>query len=170
MQEVNKYLMRVNRFSEVLPETGSPEPVSRNYINSKGKLKWLEDGNNGFDKEYPQKTICLPKGIRILRYGGETGQYAAPINTPYSKLSMPYKIRTCEYNEYEVVEDGTVEVVVVEKGIVAVQPAWPCEEGGGVQYFFPDATKTVAYYVGRGLKRLDVFEWSEVMDEDINHL
>ena len=58
------------------------------------------------------------------------------------------------------------------KGKVAVQPAWPKERGGGVQFYFPDKAnyKTVRYYAELGLlRRLEVEEWSPVIAEDMEH-
>lgn len=165
---------RHNRFGERLREGDEPQVASSSYLGDDNRPLWLKDGNNGFDMSIPPKLTYLKKGTRIIRYGDEIGYYAAPLNSPFATLSLPYTIRSCEYNEYEVVEDEVVPAFAIDvlKGIVAVQPAWPHERGGGIQYFFPhrDQRKSVLYYVGRGLKRLEVSEWSPLMEEDKNHI
>lgn len=160
---------RMNRFKEPLDENAAAEVVSASYLDENDRPRWLQDGNLGFDTAFEREIIFLKKGTIILRYGPEVGYYAAPIHTPFTKLALPFKIRSCEYNEYEVIEDNTVQVVEVVKGIVAVQPAWPDEEAGGIQYYFPDARKHVLYYVGRGLRRMEVSEWSPIPAPDMMH-
>ncbi len=174
-KHINENDYRHNRFGERLSEGAEPQAASRTYLDSENKYRWLNDGNNGFDKSIMEpKLTYLKKGSIIIRYGDELGYYAAPVNSPFATLSLPYAIRSCEYNEYEVVADETVAVMAieVEEGIVAVQPAWPCERGGGTQYYFPykDEGKSVLHYVGRGLRRLGVSEWSQMLEEDINHI
>ncbi len=162
---------RYNRFKKELSAAMLPKLASESYAKPDGSPNWQGDPN-GFDRRYSVEPYILPKGTRILRYGDEEGYNAAPLHTPYSHLAMPYLIESCEYNEYEVVEDGVyVEKVNVVKGIVAQQPVWPEEPGGGIQYYFPekDNRKSVHYYVGRGLRRLEVSEWSNLLEEDASH-
>ena len=169
---------RYNRLEEPLDDDLNPTVVDDSYLDSDGSVRWAKQPknnekypdwyffNSGFDIDIPRSFICLPKGVRFLRYGDEGGHCAAPLGTPYSKLAMPYSIRTCAYNEFEVTEDDKVWVVI--QGRIAKQPAWKDELGGGIQYFFPCNT-TIAYYVGRGLKKLEVSEWSPLLPEDQNH-
>ena len=165
---------RHNRFGELLQEKALPQVVSDSYLDKNGFPKWLQDGNDGFDPTQSRTLIYLQKGEKILRYCDEGGSYAAPLNTPYSHLAMPYRIGTCEYNEYEVVQDETVmvEAIRVMRGVVGYQPAWPDEPGGGIQYHFPEPRKNVFYYVEivKALRRLEVLEWSPVLEEDKMHL
>lgn len=164
---------RYNRFGELLDDNQEQEVVSDSYLGIDGKPNWLKDGNKGFDITKPRERIILKKGEIILRYGDEGGSYAAPLRTPYKNLAMPYRIATCEYNEYEVVEDNAiiVEVVRVDKGTVGRQPAWPDEPGGGIQYHFYEPRKNIHYYaeVVQTLRQLGVSEWSPLMKEDKEH-
>lgn len=167
---------RFNRFGDVLPDGSVQEPVDPSYVDTNGYFKWLNDGNDGFDPNCNPlyEYYVLPKGDRILRYGGRQGSYAAPLGTPYSQLALPYKIRTCLYNEYEVMVDDTVYVKVeVRKGKVGVQPAWPSEPGGGIQYFFVDKDgneKSIIEYINnKALDEKEMSEWSPILKEDISH-
>lgn len=162
-----------NRFGDILDPFQKPELVSEDYADENGE-KWLRDGHNGAVPG-TEEPYYLPLGMRIIRYGDEAGYYAAPVGTPYAELAMPYRIRKLSYHEYEVTEDCVIPVepvVPVIKGKVAVQPAWPKERGGGVQFYFPDKAnyKTVRYYAELGLlRRLEVEEWSPVIAEDMEH-
>ena len=162
---------RHNRFKEFLDVEDKPHLLSDSYLNEKGEEDWhgLE-----FHGSVPgtETDFFLPKGLKILRYGDEGGRYAAPIGTPYAMLAMPYQIRSLEYNEYEVVADNVIQVIPVKEGIVAQQPSWPEERGGGIQYYFPDIEeqrRNVLHYVDRGLRRLEEKEWSPIIEEDFNH-
>lgn len=190
---------RYNRFGEQLDDISEPVVASESYYKktpdgdyvldqyNRKSLDWGES-KYGFDKsEYKEE--YLKKGMIIIRYGGEEGYYAAPVGTRFSELALPYLIGSCEYNEYEVMIDDAVPVeyvtinpdlsnqrpmepIDVYTGIVAKQRAWPSESAGGTQFFFPhrDQKKHVLSYVDRGLRRLDVSEWSTVSDEDRAHI
>ena len=101
---------RYNRFGDILPDDAVQEPADPSYVNTKGEFKWLMDGKDGFDPNCDPlyEYYALSKGERILRYGGRQGSYAAPVGTPYEQLALPYKIRTCLYNEYEVMVDDKI--------------------------------------------------------------
>lgn len=190
---------RHNRFGMQLDEVSEPTVASDSYYmktpngddifdkyNHK-KLKWGKSKYGFRQSKYAEE--YLKKGTIIIRYGGEEGYYAAPVGTSFGELALPYLIESLEYNEYEVMVDDTVPVDIigfstsesnsepmepidVYRGIVAKQRAWPSEPGGGTQYYFPhkDRKKHVLSYVGRGLRRLDVSEWSTVLDEDRKHI
>lgn len=159
---------RLNRFQE---EVNSEQPVvaSKKYLDKNGRPAFAKEILHGFHESKCER-ITLQVGTRIMRYGTEHGQYASIAGTPFAELALPYKIRTCIYNEYEVVQDGIMVIKIeVDQGIVAKQPRWPCERGGGEQYYFPDDRKDINYYVGRGLRRLEVSEWTIVQEEDVKH-
>ena len=163
-----------NRFMEELDRKARPVAVYPSYYNSDGKFNWDKDKPNGFDPLKGTKRTTLKKGTRILRYGYEGGSYAAPLYTPYSQLALPYQIKTCQYNEYEVTEGNTIHVYIVRvtEGYVAAQSHWPSEPGGGIQYYFVDEQDNelgVLDYIDIGLRRLEVSEWSPVLEEDRLH-
>ena len=93
----------------------------------------------GFDKNYPINQVTLPAGTKIIRYGHPSGNFTAPLGTPYEMLSLPYKKETVAYHEYIVVKPVNVECVVL-KGTVA-----SCFEqiGGGIQYKHEDSIENL---------------------------
>lgn len=112
-------------------KNGQPEVNWEYYI--------VEDADeNGFTKNNIESNgkylieMELPKGTRILRYGNESGHCSAPAGTPYEQLSLPYKKDTLEYNEYEVLADGTKVVCIVHKGKVAASRD---SAGQAIQYY-----------------------------------
>lgn len=178
--ETDGNLCFLNRFGERI--SGIRECASKDYMDADGRILF-DNSNNGFKigGGCGTERVFLKKGTRIIRYGPETGFFASKVGTPFSELALPYKIRTCEYNEYEVMADDEIAVlarnsepVEVEQGIVAAQPAWPSERGGGWQYYFFENSfprpKHILYYKKRkSLRRLEVSEWSDILREDLNH-
>lgn len=164
-----------NRFEEQLEDEANPIPANPDYCNEKNEPIW-DEGNDGFDLNKGIKWRTLPKGTRIQRYGTEYGTYAAPLHTPYSNLAMPYLIRSCQYNEYEVATEEGIDVCEIEikEGTVAVQSHWPEEPGGGIQYYFVDKDnkkhRIMEYLKNKSLRRLGVKEWSLIPKEDYSHV
>lgn len=157
-----------NRFGKPV-ESERPQIVSDKYLNPDGSIAWDKNSLNGFANSKFER-ITLKVGTRIIRYCGENGHFASRVGTTFSELALPYRIATCYYNEYEVVQDDvTVYRIEVDHGVVAKQPAWPSERGGGEQFYFPDPKRGIGQYVGRGLRRLGVEEWTSVSEEDLIH-
>ena len=117
--------------------------ASFSKFNEDGKVvpAWIEANElvdeQGFDRtniedngEYKQ-IITLPKGVRLCRYGAQTGKTTAPIGTPYELMGLPFKKETLEYHEYEVIADGVFVQCIVTKGKAA---AMFDSEGGAIQF------------------------------------
>lgn len=172
-----------NRFGEV---------VNGKDIYKAAKLSYCKNGTNipdwnnepdeehekypGFSIDTPLKyDVVLPEGTRIIRYGSTNGRYTAPVGTPYAKLALPWAFKNQPYNEYIVATPEGIKVIVV-KGLVAQQHAWPEFEGGGIQYVFqwiftPDGRvikPTVQYYLdNHGLCKVGKDKWTSIPAEDL---
>lgn len=111
-------------------KNGDPEVDWGKYI--------VVDNDQGFDKRHKEANgeylieIELKKGVEILRYGTEGGNFTAPKGTPYEKLALPYLKESLEYNEYRVIADGLKVKCQVKQGVVAPSVDSP---GGAVQYW-----------------------------------
>lgn len=152
-----------------------------NYVLDKYSRKQYRWGSDvhGFKGSQYVKTF-LKKNTYIIRYGSEKGSYASPRGTAFSEMALPYKLSSCEYNEYLVDEDNSVAVLVpVHEGIVAKQAAWPSERGEGTQFYFYDADvpdqgmggiRGLEMYIGKGLTRLEKEQWSAIQTEDEMHI
>ena len=142
------------------------ESLSFCKTNENGELvpAWDEPNEivdeKGFDKtnvddsvEYKQ-VIVLPKGVKLCRYGVETGKTTSPVGTPYELMALPYKKETLEYHEYEVIADGVLVQCIVTKGKAA---AMFNSEGGAIQ--FVHQRRIVEELVTKRLK--EVTTWLE---------
>ncbi len=110
------------------------------FLNNEGQINWdliVDADEQGFDLnalmengEHVIRDYILPKGTRIIRYGGSQGNFTAPYGTPYEKLSLPYLKESRVYHEYIVNKTCKV-VCVVTKGYVA---KGFYSEGGAIQF------------------------------------
>ncbi len=97
----------------------------------------------GFDKSHKEPNgnysmeFILPKGSVIIRYGSPFGHYTAPKGTKFEELALPFTEESCEYNEYRVLDDISVQCKVI-RGRAA--PNFH-QRGGGVQYWHRNTIK-----------------------------
>lgn len=162
-----------NRFGEKL--TGVPVLRNKKWCISVDPCGWpIPDWKNnlknsddeGFDKHFSIETeFELAVGTRILRYSKENGIYSAPLGTKYECLTLPYKIETIMYNEFEVLKPFSVTIQCpmgyhVTKGIVAKGFD---VVGGGIQY--KHHRGLIADVRAGYLRKLEVYEWSPNIEE-----
>jgi hypothetical protein len=130
--KVNCYGKRIKQLDVVADNT---------FLNDKGQVNWnllINADEHGFDLngcmengKHIMPDYILPKGMRIIRYGGNQGNFTAPLGTPYEKLSLPFLQESRVYHEY-VVNKSCKVVCVVTKGYVAKGFS---SEGGAIQFF-----------------------------------
>ncbi len=131
--------MGYNYLGQKLGYTDMYVPIKPEYMKSEGEPDWelIQHGDfYGFDTEVIldngvyKKTIVLPVGKKIIRYGIFKGRFTSDYGTPYELLSLPYKKESMEYHEYIVAGECKVECVV-EYGYTA--PGFS-SLGGAIQY------------------------------------
>ncbi|HOP11757.1 MAG TPA: TNT domain-containing protein [Oscillospiraceae bacterium] len=95
------------------------------FDQSTGEIHW-PDGNNGFKGII--KRIILKQGLRIDRYGFESGTFVSPEGTPYNMRSLAPGTYLKPYHVYEIIKP-----IECNGGDIA---AWFGEPGEGTQYQF----------------------------------
>jgi len=94
------------------------------WHNLDGSIRW--PANDGFAGT--QTTSTLQPGVRVDRFGAETGRFVSPAGTPLHQRSLPAGSHTRPFHVYEVVRP-----VDVQAGRVA---PWFGQSGGGTQFQF----------------------------------
>ncbi len=109
------------------------ENYHKNGLHEKETADWesfaKNSDENGFEKGSVE-IVTLEKGTVFGRYGNEMGRFATEPGTKFENLSLPYDEKTCEYEEYRVVNSFDC-----QKGTVAPNFDQP---GKGTQYMFED--------------------------------
>jgi len=95
--------------------------------------------NDGFLNQ--STTIELEPGTILVRFGGEGGNYVAPVGSIPFELSLPYDKIILKPSFYVVTQ--TLEV---KAGVVA---PWFYQVGGGIQYLLPEAIEKLREFLER---------------------
>ena len=109
-----------------MPYTKGKKGEDRFYSDEGQAIYTPNDGAIG-----SPRTITLKAGsIIVVRYGGATGQYLSPRETPYEQRSLPRGSKKCGYHVYQVVKD-------IDNVQAAEISAWFGQPSGGIQYKLP---------------------------------
>ncbi|HGP0807544.1 TPA: TNT domain-containing protein, partial [Campylobacter jejuni] len=95
----------------------TPKPRSPDYILEDGEIDW--PNKYGYKIPPKPKEITLKKGMKLDRYGDNSGSFVCPFKEkkgvmPYEKRSLPYEDNEAmqkTYKRYEVLEDINMESV-----------------------------------------------------------
>ncbi|EAH7851095.1 DUF4237 domain-containing protein, partial [Campylobacter jejuni] len=95
----------------------TPKPRSFDYIGENGEIDWPK--KYGYKIPPIPKEITLKKGMKLDRYGDNSGSFVCPFKEkkgvmPYEKRSLPYEDNEAmqkTYKRYEVLEDINMESV-----------------------------------------------------------
>jgi len=105
--------------------TSGPSPAPQSLLRSDLGPDWLRwPPNDGCDGA--EMAATLPPGVKIDRYGRDTGSYFAVPGTPYEARSLPYNPALQPYAVYVVVKPLPVQQCKIA--------AWFGEPGGGEQF------------------------------------
>ena len=121
------------------------------YLESKSST-WVDDVSGNFI--YPldngfkgmSNTGSLMEGFTFGRYGPNSGNFAAPIGTAPTKLSLAPGTVLKPYSKYEVIKQ--IDNVMMGK----IAP-WFDEQGGGIQYMFDKSVQELLN--GEFIKKID---------------
>lgn len=109
-----------------MPYTKGKKGEDRFYSDEGEAIYPPNDGAIGFPR-----TITLKAGSIIVdRYGGATGQYLSPRETPYEQRSLPRGSKKRGYHVYQIVKN-------IDNVHAAEISAWFGQPGGGIQYKLP---------------------------------
>jgi len=102
-----------------------------------GSLDWADENKypEGFSSPTDRQPVTLQPGETIDRFGGPTGKFTSPPNTPYPQRALPPYNLEGQYHQYEVVKP-----LPVWQGGIAPQMGEP---GGGVQHYLPFSVQTL---------------------------
>ena len=117
---------------DVVPEVDRSKLVVRDpkYLREDGGIDWEKYApNNGFVAG-TEHTETLEAGTLIDRYGPSSGEFTAPIGTPYEQRSLPYHKNPYAYHVYRVIKP----IEQVQTGAIA--PGFD-QPGGGIQHHLP---------------------------------
>jgi len=126
---------RDNAYYTVLPN-GEFKTDYKSFASPDADEFGFDRSNKEPNGDYSMEVI-LPKGSVIIRYGSPFGRYTAPKGTKFEELALPFTEESCEYNEYRVLDDISVQCKVI-RGRVA--PNFR-QRGGGVQYVHHNTIK-----------------------------
>jgi hypothetical protein len=115
----------------------SRDDWTKSITKPNGDLAWAEgkDFPQGFSSPTDRHPVTLQPGQTIDRFGGPTGQFTSPPNTPYPQRALPPYNLEGKYHQYEVVKP-----LPVWEGGIAPQMGEP---GGGVQHYLPFSVQTL---------------------------
>ncbi|AEF16799.1 hypothetical protein Thexy_0756 [Thermoanaerobacterium xylanolyticum LX-11] len=117
----------------------SSSKVASKWLDENGKYIWPP--NDGFEGA-PVKKVFKP-GERFDRYGKETGEFTAPVGTPFEMRSLPSEYKnSVPYNVYEVVKPF--------EALEGKTAPWFDQPGGGTQCKLP---KTIKELINEGYIR-----------------
>lgn len=111
-------------------------PLARASRTSPTSGSFLDDTlppNRGFAHD-PIEHVLQP-GVKVSRYGRETGTFVSPLGTPFEMRSLPASARSRPLTTYEVVEPLTV-----RSGLAL---HWYGQEGLGVQHELPHSIQVL---------------------------
>lgn len=99
------------------------------YNQENGNINWPT--NDGFLNE--KTDYVLKSGVKIDRYGQDTGIFVSPEGTPYEQRAVAPGTYNRPYSIFEVIEP-----IDVKAGEIA---PWFDEPGGGIQYILPESVE-----------------------------